>query len=229
MSVIIILLASATLLVGRFALLHLFHPLRKYPGPWLAATTDAWRFIDMLFGMHRPPTIVALHKKHGDIVRIGPNHVSFACRDAIRDIYGVDKPFRKSELYWMAAPSANGRVNQTLFSSTDVEWHDTLRSTIQPIFKLSELTPYESQVEEIVEIFLEVINQHLVGNGGTSGIVDLSWWFRFFASDVSHCIRSFYVKTSKAHTTLRSSERSPMVENSVRCARVPMWMISWPK
>ncbi len=68
--------------------------LSKYPGPSLAAYTDWWRFYDVL-GRKAQHTHIELHRKYGDIVRLGPNCLSFADPQAIKDIYGLNKGFYK--------------------------------------------------------------------------------------------------------------------------------------
>lgn len=70
------------------------HGLNKYPGPVAAAYTDWWRFYDVY---KRKPerTHIELHRKHGDIVRLGPNVLSFADPQAIKTIYGLNKGFTK--------------------------------------------------------------------------------------------------------------------------------------
>ena len=70
------------------------HGLNKYPGPKWAKFTDLWRYIDVR-GRRPEVTHIALHKKHGDIVRLGPNVLSFANPKAIRAIYGLNKGFVK--------------------------------------------------------------------------------------------------------------------------------------
>jgi hypothetical protein len=66
----------------------------KYPGPWLAAYTDWWRFFDNV-GQKSEKTFIELHRKYGDIVRIGPNALSFADPGALKTIYGLNKGFTK--------------------------------------------------------------------------------------------------------------------------------------
>ena len=68
--------------------------LQKYPGPVLASLTDWWRFFDVL-GRRPDITQINLHKKHGDIVRYGPNALSFANPQALKTIYGLNKGFVK--------------------------------------------------------------------------------------------------------------------------------------
>lgn len=70
------------------------HGLHRYPGPLWARFTDLWRYIDVR-GRRPEATHIALHKKHGDIVRLGPNVLSFSDPKAIRTIYGLNKGFVK--------------------------------------------------------------------------------------------------------------------------------------
>ena len=73
------------------------HGLQKYPGPFLASFTDWWRFFDVL-GRRPDITQNRLHKQHGDIVRLGPNCLSFANPDALKTIYGLHKGFTKARI-----------------------------------------------------------------------------------------------------------------------------------
>jgi hypothetical protein len=70
------------------------HGLNKYPGPFLASLTDWWRFVDVY--RRRPEvTHLKLHAKHGDVVRLGPNALSFADPKALKSIYGLNKGYVK--------------------------------------------------------------------------------------------------------------------------------------
>jgi hypothetical protein len=70
------------------------HGLNKYPGPFLASLTDWWRF--WIVYKRRPEVEhIKLHKKHGDVVRLGPNSLSFADPKAVKTIYGLNKGFTK--------------------------------------------------------------------------------------------------------------------------------------
>lgn len=68
--------------------------LNKYPGHALAGYTNWWRYWDVA-KKHPEDTHIALHKKHGDIVRLGPNVLSFADPKAIKIIYGLNKGMTK--------------------------------------------------------------------------------------------------------------------------------------
>ena len=51
-----------------------FSPLDKYPGPFWAKLTDFWRSYVVARG-DQHETLLALHKNHGSVVRIGPNEL----------------------------------------------------------------------------------------------------------------------------------------------------------
>jgi hypothetical protein len=65
-----------------------WHPLAAFPGPILARTTQCWWFYHTYRSKPRY-LLQALHKKHGDIIRIAPNELSVANVDAMMPIHGV--------------------------------------------------------------------------------------------------------------------------------------------
>ena len=81
-------------LVAYFAKNRFTRGLQKYPGPFLASLTDWWRFIDVM-GRRPDITHIKLHRELGDIVRLGPNSLSFADPKALKTIYGLNKGFIK--------------------------------------------------------------------------------------------------------------------------------------
>lgn len=72
--------------------------IHRYPGPFLAGFTDLWRFFDA-YGRRSEKTFIALHEKYGDVVRIGPNALSFADPKVLKTIYGLNKGFTKVCLF----------------------------------------------------------------------------------------------------------------------------------
>ena len=87
-------LVVAAILVG-----HLLHNkyqkgLDRYPGPTLASFTNIWRFF-LVWNGKPEQTHIALHRELGDVVRLGPNVLSFGTAAALKDIYGLNKGFVK--------------------------------------------------------------------------------------------------------------------------------------
>lgn len=75
-----------------------FHPLAKYPGPFLAKITDAYQLYHAWKG-DRHLEFWRLHERYGKIVRFGPNSVCFNSNTALKDIYGFKANVRKAEFY----------------------------------------------------------------------------------------------------------------------------------
>ena len=90
-------IALAVVVVGYLLSNYFNHGLNKYPGPALARFTDWWRFFDVL-GRRPDITHLKLHRQYGDVVRLGPNTLSFANPRALKTIYGLNKGFVKALL-----------------------------------------------------------------------------------------------------------------------------------
>lgn len=84
------------------------------PGPSLAAYTRLWKLYNAWKGDHHH-TEIALHRKYGSLVRIGPRHISVSDPKAIPIIYGVNKGFTKVGEF--ASPSDPGvTLSRRLFT-----------------------------------------------------------------------------------------------------------------
>lgn len=68
--------------------------LRNIPGPLLAKFTGLWK-ANMSFQGQAHVVAGKLHEKYGNIVRVGPNHVSVSDPTAFPRIYGIRDEFIK--------------------------------------------------------------------------------------------------------------------------------------
>jgi len=73
---------------------YFYHGLNQYPGPLLAKFTNLWRYLDNRT-RKAEWTHLRLHRQYGDVVRLGPNVLSFAHPAALKTIYGLNKGFVK--------------------------------------------------------------------------------------------------------------------------------------
>jgi hypothetical protein len=92
------LLLGLVFLLGRAIYLLHFHPLHKIPGPTLAKLTTWWQSY-YASRLQKADRVQAAHVKYGDIVRIGPNELSFSNPKHLKAIYGHNVPVVKSEFY----------------------------------------------------------------------------------------------------------------------------------
>lgn len=85
----------AVIVLGvQYAYTYLSSPLKKIPGPFLAKFSNVWRFWNH-YGQTHIETQKELHKKYGDVVRLGPNTVSIADAGLLKTIYSTRGTFLK--------------------------------------------------------------------------------------------------------------------------------------
>jgi hypothetical protein len=80
-----------------------FHPLRQFPGPWGAKLTKWVDFYHTAPGK-RHEWIPALHTKFGDIVRIGPNELSFSNPGSVKFLHGPQGARLQKGKYYETRP-----------------------------------------------------------------------------------------------------------------------------
>ncbi|KIX01346.1 uncharacterized protein Z518_09071 [Rhinocladiella mackenziei CBS 650.93] len=129
------------LLLGIFRAVYLlyFHPLSKIPGPTLAALSTWWQKY-YAAKLLKADQIQAAHLKYGDIVRIGPNELSFSNPRHLKAIYGHNVPVLKTEFY------AGGKFTSedNVFSMRNRDQHAARRKLMSRNFAqapLMELAP----------------------------------------------------------------------------------------
>ncbi|KAK3197712.1 hypothetical protein GRF29_216g1072214 [Pseudopithomyces chartarum] len=154
--------------------------LNRYPGHWLAGYTNWWRLWDV-WGRQHHWNLIRLHREHGDVVRLGPNVLSFADPRAIKIIYGLNKGMIKSDFYPVQNAVSKGRRLQSLFSTVDEDYHARYRRCVNSAFAMSSLVNYEPLVSSTVGVFLDK-TQELYANTGSS--CNFSQWLQYFAFDV---------------------------------------------
>ncbi|RYO00489.1 hypothetical protein AA0121_g13378 [Alternaria tenuissima] len=126
------------------------HPLRHYPGPKLAAATGLYHWYWTLAGrIHRQ--LHKLHRQHGEVVRIGPDRLSFIAPEAWKDIYGPGttshKENKKDGRFY--APTPNGR--RAMISLLDSQHHASVRRVFQPAFSDRSLRALEPVINKHVK------------------------------------------------------------------------------
>ncbi|KAK2037087.1 cytochrome P450 [Colletotrichum somersetense] len=165
-------------LVCAFYLVRPFlSPLRSVPGPFLARYTDAW-YVWRVHQGHVEQDLIALHKKHGAIVRYGPNRYSFKDLEAPKIIYGHGNAFVKSPIY--SSFAATRDQNWVLFAIEDTKVHSQLRRSLQSAYSLTSLISYEPFVDECARIFKQRLEE--VSAAGLP--IDLGHWLQGYAFDM---------------------------------------------
>ncbi|KHN95649.1 Cytochrome P450 [Metarhizium album ARSEF 1941] len=100
----------------------------------------------------------ALHRKHGDVVRTGPNELVFMSADAFRVIYGRPNsghpPFLKAAWY-----RDRRSAHSNIITARDPEEHRELRKQYSPAFRPNALADSELAVRKNVDMFTKKLGE----------------------------------------------------------------------
>jgi cytochrome P450 len=134
-----------------------FHPLAGFPGPRLGAFTRLPRNVAVWRGrLHK--YVQALHEQYGDVVRVGPDELSFLHPDAWRDIYGhgqgQGKGIRGSvppkDFLWGGLIAPNGV--ESILEEQKPEDHLRVRRIFEPAFS-------DRALKEQEPLFMKYVDQ----------------------------------------------------------------------
>ncbi|KAL2807762.1 cytochrome P450 [Aspergillus granulosus] len=149
--------------------------LRDIPGPFLASISSLWKIQQIIRG-HTEEEMLALHKKHGDFVRITNNEVSIGHPDAVKHI--LHAKIAKGSWYEVFSIPDYRFISQ--MSETDPQRHIEKGKNVAAGYALSNIIKSESYVDDIISA-LETQLDQLVESRKP---VHLDKWFNYFAFDV---------------------------------------------
>ncbi|KAH8746261.1 cytochrome P450 [Diaporthe sp. PMI_573] len=112
-----------------------FHPLAHVPGPPLAAISSLFLYAICYLGIEGS-VIRRYHEKYKTkVLRIGPNAISVADSNAVRDIYVAGGGFLKDARY----QNFNLGPVVSIFSSIDTAYRDVRAKAVAPLFSPARL------------------------------------------------------------------------------------------
>ena len=167
-------------LIVLYLLWNKFQPgLVGIPGPRAAAYTKLWRVYDVWRGTAHL-TAISLHRKHGKLVRIAPNHVSISDPEYISVFYGIKENYTKTGFYPIQCISWKKLPEMNLFSTRDPEYHRVEKRKVGHAYSLPNLLQSEHAVDSCIDLFMS----RLDGFASKDQPVDLGAWLQYFAFDV---------------------------------------------
>ncbi|KAH8197773.1 hypothetical protein TruAng_008062 [Truncatella angustata] len=149
-------------------------------GPFLASLSNFYRFFRVIRGDAHLRDI-ALHRKYGNVVRLGPNVVSIGSPLAIPQIYGITAKHQKSDFYPVNQTYSRGRLIPGLFSTTDDKLHRHMKRPIAGLYSMSNVIGYEPLIDKTTELFISQIEEKFARTGERCSLSD---WLQFYAFDV---------------------------------------------
>ncbi|EXM20719.1 Cytochrome P450 [Fusarium oxysporum f. sp. vasinfectum] len=172
-------LLQTSAVVGFLVLVYIvyyryLHPLAEYPGPPLAAVTNLWKTYH-LWNLHLPHTLVRLHEQYGDVVRVGPNDLSFRNPDAVNTIYKTGRQLQKTGFY-----DGFTTFNPNLFGTQDEEIHAIRRRQMAHAFSLQSI----KEMEHFVDSHILKLRNNLDHFCNSNQEFDLKDMIAFYVFDV---------------------------------------------
>lgn len=79
---------------------------------------------------------------------------------------------------------AAGQPLQSLFNSTDEQFHSRLRRAVSNAYAMSSLVAFEPLVDDTTVAFLEQLKKRFTGGSGEGAVCDFGLWLQFYAFDV---------------------------------------------
>ncbi|KAH0035830.1 benzoate 4-monooxygenase cytochrome P450, partial [Aureobasidium melanogenum] len=155
------------------------HPLYRFPGPFLASTSNIPHCLSFLGG-RQPYDRLALHERYGPVVRTSPNELSFSSSQSWKDIYGSrpgHQVFRKSPFYEGA--SFDGKT-LSIISETDSANHKKMRAQLSNAFSDKSLRDQERLITEPIDLFIDQIGK----KGDCPQGIDIVMWFNLMTFDI---------------------------------------------
>lgn len=149
-----------------------WHPLARHPGPFLARISRAWLVYHAYRGDSEKAEL-ALHRRHGDIVRVAPDEISISDPEAIKIIYGIKGDFVKTDFYPPFGESNKGIAKHTdYFTMLDEKEHAQRRRIVSSIYQMSSIVESEGCIDTCSDLWIKRMNE-LAQSGE---VFDLGKW-----------------------------------------------------
>ncbi|KAJ5261202.1 hypothetical protein N7478_011797 [Penicillium angulare] len=175
-----------------------FHPLRKFPGPFFARSSNLWGRYQNMHGQ-KSHSIHASHRVYGPVVRIAPNTLSFSRPAAVRDIYTSKNKFVKEESFYRAKRIF--RENH-LLSFRDPEAHHQRRKLLSRGFSQAALVEFEPNIISKINTLLDQWSTLTLENS----VVDVYPWVHMLGFDTIYNLMFDVdpgtLKSGKEHTIM---------------------------
>ncbi|KAJ5597022.1 hypothetical protein N7450_003480 [Penicillium hetheringtonii] len=181
------------ILIGMWILVHVgfaiynvfFHPLRNYPGPKLDAASQLVYVYHMVKG-DSCKHIANLHEKYGEVVRTGPNEISYTTVSANKTIFGnkttEEMTFEKNPAVYI---QGSGTAQNLLFANT--REHPRFKKLMAPAFSEQAIKEQEPTIQQLTSDMIHSLRFNRCGRSyypDSDGIVNIGAWCNFVVFDI---------------------------------------------
>lgn len=130
-----------------------FNPLNNIPGPYWARLSKLDTVFRVAEKRNLNQVLLALHRKYGKFVRIGPNDLSVTHPDGTEVIMGIKSKFSKAPWYSQDVPLVS------MHTTRDRAAHDRRRRIWSPAFSDKALRGYEVRIQRYNDILVRKIEE----------------------------------------------------------------------
>ncbi|KIX92009.1 uncharacterized protein Z520_12280 [Fonsecaea multimorphosa CBS 102226] len=172
---------SITIFLGYYILPYLttYSSLRRIPAAsFWAAFSNFWLALQSR-RVKRSLTVHEAHLRKGEVVRIQPNHVSIANKNAIQIIYGHGNGFLKSDFYDAFVTFGPG-----LFSTRDRNEHTRKRKTVSHTFSAKSVAQFEQYMRCHLDVLIRQWDGRCQNANGQFARIDSMRWSNYLAFDI---------------------------------------------
>ncbi|KAH7113266.1 cytochrome P450 [Dendryphion nanum] len=155
-----------------------FHPLAKFPGPFLHAISPIPAGLSLLRGRFAFENKLK-HERYGSVFRLGPNELTFNSAQAFQDIYGFrqgHQNMRKSPIH--TGPVQVGSTTTVQYAVDDAD-HARQRRALSHSFSIQALMEQEPIIQGYMTQFVSKFRK-AAKEGEEINIGD---WFCYFTFD----------------------------------------------
>ncbi|CZR49867.1 uncharacterized protein FPRO_16074 [Fusarium proliferatum ET1] len=148
-----------------------FHRLYKFPGPFMARVSNLYLTKRSVASFQLYREIQDLHRRYGDIVRVGPSELSILDAKVFHAIHSNNSLCNKGLWYNIEQPAIS------LHMSRDKNDHSGRRRAWDRAFSSKALRDYEPRVVKYTSQLLDRLDQ------SQDIPIDIAKWFKFYSFD----------------------------------------------
>ena len=181
-------------LVARFFYFKYASLLKKYPGPFLASGSRAWkgepysrddsviRWLTRLavwstWAGKTETDHIKLHERYGPVVRIAPNELSFASPNAAREVLAAGKGFHKTDFYGVFPPPENPDI----FTETREDVHAVKKRYASNPYSMATMHQMAGYIEDTERLLMKKMDGMCSSSDQYCNLGD---YLHFYAFDV---------------------------------------------
>ncbi|CCC14510.1 unnamed protein product [Sordaria macrospora k-hell] len=160
---------------------HWTHPLRKYPGPFLAKFTNIYRLYRTVRGNYYND-LVEMHRKYGPVVRTAPNVLDIDYPEMIKTVFNI-----KGD--WAKRPRQRPPV-YNLFSELDKAKHAEEKKLVSKLYFPNAVLSLEPHMDTAITQLCSELETRFIDTKDHNDepkegkVLDLGDWISLYAWDV---------------------------------------------